>query len=144
MQTPLQEIEARTSRAIRAALGFEAEAVVTPSQNPSFGDYQSNGAMQIAGRLKAERGEKANPRQVAEQIVAALGRQEDLLAAAPTIAGPGFINFTLSTAYVSRHAMAALAEQHFGTSYEEERFVKIGVERKLTPTLECRQTCRIE
>ena len=114
MQTPLQEIEARTSRAIREALGIDAEAVVAPAQIPTFGDYQSNAAMQIAGRLKADRGEKANPRQIAEQIVARLGRQEDLLAAPPTIAGPGFINFTLSQGYVTRQATSALADANLG------------------------------
>lgn len=120
MRTPLQEIEARVSHALREALGLEAEAVVAPSQNPSFGDYQSNAAMQTAGRLKAERNEKANPRQIAEQIVARLGPQQDLLAAPPTIAGPGFINFTLSASYVAEQATAALAETNLGVVAAEK------------------------
>ena len=115
MLTPQQEIEARVVTAISAALGLEAEAAVAPSQNVQFGDYQSNAAMQIAGRLKKERGEKANPREIAEQVIAALDAG-DLLAEPPTIAGPGFINFTLAPAYVARQATAALRDERLGVT----------------------------
>lgn len=112
MLTPLQEIERRTHSAIREALGFEADPVVTPSQNPQLGDYQSNAAMQIAGRQKAQ-GEKANPRQIAERIVAKLDTA-NLLAGGPGIAGPGFINFTLSPEYVAARATEALGDERLG------------------------------
>lgn len=130
MLTPLQEIERRVVAAIAQAMGEPprpaSEAAVTASQNPQFGDYQSNAAMQIAGRLKKERGEKANPRQIADRIVAAFDGAE-LLAEAPTIAGPGFINFTLSPGWVAARTTGALADERLGVS-SAERLERVVVE----------------
>ena len=69
--------------------------------------------MSVAGRLRKERGEKANPRQVAERIIARLDAA-DLLAGPPTVAGPGFVNFRLSPQYVAARCTAALADDRLG------------------------------
>ncbi|MGB2754882.1 MAG: arginine--tRNA ligase [Phycisphaerae bacterium] len=82
-------LEKRVEAAMHAAFP-EAEgapALVLPAQDPSFGDYQANGAMVLAKRLGK------NPREVAEQIVKRLDVSE--LAEAPEVAGPGFINLRL-------------------------------------------------
>jgi arginyl-tRNA synthetase len=55
-----------------------------------FGDYATNVAMQLAGRLRR------NPREVAEEVVAALKEKLGKDASEITIAGPGFINVRLS------------------------------------------------
>jgi arginyl-tRNA synthetase len=57
-------------------------------KNADHGDFATNVALQLAKRV----GRK--PREAAEAIVAALGRNHEIAKA--DIAGPGFINFTLS------------------------------------------------
>ena len=99
MQTPAQQLDHAFRNAIRAAFNIDADPIITISQNPAFGDYQSNAAMGLAKRLSKETGQKANPRQIAEQIIAQL----DLAAIAQqtSIAGPGFINIRLAPAFLA-------------------------------------------
>src|SRR5258706_13099357 len=59
-------------------------------KNPEHGDFTTNVALQLAKRV----GKK--PRETAEAITAALGKTAEI--AATSIAGPGFINFTLAAA----------------------------------------------
>ncbi len=66
-------------------------------KNADHGDFSTNVALQIARRV----GRK--PREAAEAIVAALARNEEIARA--DVAGPGFINFTLSRG--SRFAVIA-------------------------------------
>lgn len=94
MPTIQTTLEDAFRQAIRAAYGLEADPLITTSQNPQFGDYQSNAAMGLAKRL-ASGGEKTNPRAVAERIIEHLSLGE-LPAEKPSIAGPGFINIKLS------------------------------------------------
>ena len=61
--------------------------------NSKVADYQCNSAMKIAGELKAL-GQKANPTEVANKIVAKL-EPNDLIEKCE-ISGPGFINIYLS------------------------------------------------
>ena len=68
-------------------------------KNPAHGDFATNVALQLAKRV----GRK--PREAAESIVAAMPRNDEVAKA--DIAGPGFINFTLSPA--SRFAVVRRA-----------------------------------
>jgi arginyl-tRNA synthetase len=68
-------------------------------KNPAHGDFATNVALQLAKRV----GRK--PRDAAESIVAAMPRNDEV--AKSEIAGPGFINFTLSPA--SRFAVVRRA-----------------------------------
>ena len=111
--TPRQEIEQRTAAAVREAAGVEADPLVTPSANPEFGDYQSNVAMSLAGRMSKERGGKVNPRRLAGEVAAKVDTTA-LLAAPPTVAGPGFINFALSPQYVAARCTAVLSDGRLG------------------------------
>jgi arginyl-tRNA synthetase len=88
--------------AIRAALGRAAERLGAPGvevtlerpRDPAHGDLSTNLALLLAGTLKKK------PRQVAEQLVAALELPQDLVKKIE-IAGPGFINFFLAEAQLS-------------------------------------------
>ena len=63
------------------------------SGKPQFGDYQANGAMGAAKQLKT------NPRELAQQIIDKLDLQG--IAEKIEIAGPGFINITLSHQFLA-------------------------------------------
>ena len=68
--------------------GVVPEVQIEVPGNPEHGDFSSNLAMTMA------RTEKKAPRQIAEALVSALGGSE--LLSKVEIAGPGFINFTLT------------------------------------------------
>jgi arginyl-tRNA synthetase len=91
-----QILDDRVTAAMRAAFPDAADtpAIVVTAQNPKFGDYQANGAMALAKRLKKK------PRDVAAAVLAHLDVSN--LCETPEIAGPGFINLRLSPDFVSR------------------------------------------
>jgi arginyl-tRNA synthetase len=102
-------IVARLRAAIAAALGdahADTDPLVRPSADARFGDYQANVAMSLGKSLGVR------PRDVAEKIVAAIGR--DGLFAKVEIAGPGFINLTLTDEAISAQAAAMLADERLG------------------------------
>lgn len=76
-----------------ARAGFDSAAFnpEVRTADPKHGDFQANG---VLGYAKARR---QNPRELATQLVAALS-SDALAAFSVTIAGPGFINFTLAPA----------------------------------------------
>jgi arginyl-tRNA synthetase len=94
-------LDERVTAALRAAFpdAPDAPAIVTPSQEERFGDYQANGAMGLAKRLKRK------PRDVAEAVLARLDVSD--LAEKPEIAGPGFINLRLKADWVAQQLGAA-------------------------------------
>ncbi|XP_077613475.1 arginine--tRNA ligase, cytoplasmic isoform X2 [Crocuta crocuta] len=73
--------------------------IVTPSQQPKFGDYQCNSAMSISQMLKTKE-QKVNPREIAENITKHLPDNECVEKV--EIAGPGFINVHLRKDFVSQ------------------------------------------
>ncbi|MGD8860128.1 MAG: arginine--tRNA ligase [Myxococcales bacterium] len=85
-------LEGLATRAIQATFGEESPALVRPA-DPAHGDYQVNGAMPLAKRLKKP------PREMAAPIAEAL-RAEDAIASAQ-VAGPGFINLRLSRPWLA-------------------------------------------
>src|SRR6478609_9131616 len=58
MQTIVSQLSEHFRTAIRDAFGIDADPIITPSQNESFGDYQSNAAMSLAKQLQSLQGEK--------------------------------------------------------------------------------------
>lgn len=66
---------------------------------PEFGDFQANGVLAAAKSLKR------NPRELANEVVAAMQLPTDLVTI--EIAGPGFLNFILSDAYLIKEFNAA-------------------------------------
>ena len=87
------------TRALQLAGASDSSAVIKQSQKAEFGQYQANGVMGAAKKLKM------NPRELAAQVIEAL----DLpLAEKVDIAGPGFINIHLDAQAVA----AALSKLH--------------------------------
>jgi arginyl-tRNA synthetase len=75
--------------ALRIKELFDEEVdVVLTRPEPQHGDYATNVAMQLAGRLGK------NPRELAEQLADSLQRSEEFTDV--TVAGPGFINLKVS------------------------------------------------
>ncbi|MFO1368203.1 MAG: arginine--tRNA ligase [Marinagarivorans sp.] len=72
----------------QAGVAAPCEANIAPSKNPSFGDYQANGAMAAAKRAGQ------NPRELAQKICEALDTSGLIQTA--EVAGPGFINLHLN------------------------------------------------
>ncbi|UCG47647.1 MAG: arginine--tRNA ligase [Phycisphaerales bacterium] len=94
MKTVLDILERRISEAMERA-GGEAgcAAFVRPATDPKFGDYQANGVMALAKRLKT------NPRKLAEEVAAKLDFGD--MCDPPEVAGPGFINLRLKAGFVA-------------------------------------------
>ena len=68
--------------------GIKIAETVERTRDPSHGDFASNLAMRLAKPVKK------NPREIATALVAAMPAND--IIASTDIAGPGFINFTLS------------------------------------------------
>ena len=98
---------------LREAVPEGTPAQVTPTNDARFGDYQTNAAMILA---KAQR---ANPRQIAAEIIARL--QVDDVCEAPEIAGAGFINFRLRPDFVASQTRALMEGGRLGVPEAEEK-----------------------
>ncbi|CAG7616105.1 arginine--tRNA ligase [Leucobacter soli] len=94
-----QELAAQLARILTDIIGARAEVgiAVTPAdtaverpKNREHGDWASNAAMKFAKRIGA------NPRELAQEIAAAVAAVDGVAAA--EVAGPGFINITLDAA----------------------------------------------
>lgn len=87
-------LAARVTDALGKLYGDDAQAdpKLTDATRPEFGDYQCNAAMALSKRLKKR------PRDVAAAILETLDVAD--LCETPTIAGPGFINLTLTDPFV--------------------------------------------
>ena len=82
---------------------------VEPPRDPSHGDLASNVAMVLAKPLGK------NPRTLAEEIAAELGKDEDV--AAVEVAGPGFVNLRLSDHFWRQVVRRVLSQgKEFGRS----------------------------
>ncbi|MEM9729896.1 MAG: arginine--tRNA ligase [Myxococcota bacterium] len=77
-------------------------AVVRPTQDPKFGDFQINGAMALGKELGKP------PREIAQPIADAL-LDHDAIAKAE-VAGPGFVNITLSPTWMASRLEEALGD----------------------------------
>jgi len=101
------ELDARIAAALAAA-GAPAgsPALVAPAARPEFGDYQANGAMPAAKRLKA------NPRALAEEVIAAADLHD--LAERVEVAGPGFINIRLRSDWLAAELTGRAADERLG------------------------------
>jgi arginyl-tRNA synthetase len=91
-----------------AASGLPSAGELTPATDPRFGDYQTNAAL-VLGKQRGE-----NPRTLAEKILALLDVGE--LCEPPTVAGVGFINFSLRADAVARKAGELLEDERLGVA----------------------------
>lgn len=84
---------------------------VVPAQKPEFGHFQCNGA------LAAAKAAKRNPRELAEEIISLVDR--NALIADLSVAGPGFINISVSDQAIGTYLSAAAADQRLGVARKE-------------------------
>lgn len=101
------QLNCAVESAMRAVgIPSDCQALLTPGTRPEFGDYQANGAMAAARRMRT------NPRELAARIVAAFdgGAMVERL----EVAGPGFINIHLADAFLAERADAAATDARLG------------------------------
>lgn len=101
----MQKLE-ETLAGIARAMVSEEVAIVLSRPDPQFGDYATNVALQLAGKLGR------NPREVAEEIADKLRETGDFIEV--TVAGPGFINLRLSDARLYALTEANISKQREG------------------------------
>ena len=109
MKSTLNELKNRVQAALVAAFGDEyqeTDPLLVSTNNPKFGDYQANVAMSLAKPLKS------NPRAIATKISENLDVSD--FCEAPSIAGPGFINFKLKTDYLEMQLKAMHGSDRLG------------------------------
>ncbi|NOU52628.1 arginine--tRNA ligase [Pseudoalteromonas sp. JBTF-M23] len=108
----LQILRERTIEAM-AAIGAPQDSSpgVTKSTKPQFGDYQINGSMSAAKKLKV------NPRELAQKLVDEL--KLDGIAEKIELAGPGFINIHLNSEYIAQHLLTASRDNKLGVTQLE-------------------------
>ncbi len=108
----METIPAVLAGRLRAALAGMGPAwvpsspVVTAATDARFGDYQTNIAMLLAKE------QRANPRQLAQQIIASLDVAG--ICEPPEIAGAGFINFRVTPAHLEERLAASPADPMLG------------------------------
>ncbi|HJS79984.1 MAG TPA: arginine--tRNA ligase, partial [Vitreimonas sp.] len=90
-----------------AAVGIDARhADVRRSDRPDLGEFQSNGAL-AAAKTAARK-----PQELAQAVSAAWAAPE--LAPAPSVAGPGFLNFKVTSEALSKRAQAIADDARAG------------------------------
>ncbi|GAA1875569.1 arginine--tRNA ligase [Lapillicoccus jejuensis] len=120
MVSPSAALAPLVTAAIAQAFGEDfrgADPVLRPSQ---FADLQSNAPLALAKRVGMP------PRDVAAKIVAeleALGVRD--VVSGLEISGPGFVNLTVSDAWVSAQAAALAADERAGVPVQDPRTVVI-------------------
>jgi len=91
-----------------AKAGLPNAGELTPATDPRFGDYQTNAAL-VLGKERSE-----NPKTLAAKILAQLDVGD--LCDPPTVAGAGFINFTLRADAIARKAGEVLRDERLGVA----------------------------
>lgn len=117
MQNIIDILKKRASQAIQKKFDLNEEAEITLSTQRQFGHYQCNSALKLAKALKQ------NPRQVAEELARELRSlcEEDKMLAHVEIAGPGFINITIDTLFLSKQLQRQLLDSHLGVPVPEKK-----------------------
>lgn len=114
MQSIIQKLSAVVGEAFQSEGLDAAFGAVRFSDRKDLAQFQCNGAMAAA------KAAKANPRQVAEKIVAKLSGND--IFSKVEIAGPGFINLTVTDTYLTAHLGAIAADDRSGVAplYHDE------------------------
>ncbi len=101
--------EAITTAQAKGGLpAFELPAVeIARPKQADHGDYSTNVAMVVAAAMRKATGEKANPRTIAEAVVAHL--PTSAMIARVELAGPGFINIRLADRWLQQQVATILA-----------------------------------
>ena len=105
METFQALLTQKLAEALTAA-GLPQAGAVTPATDARFGDYQTNAALVLAKQLGQ------NPRALAQKILDAYDLWD--LCEPPTIAGAGFINFTLRPPAIAARTADLLHDERLG------------------------------
>lgn len=98
MKSAVEILDERITAAMATVTGrSDCQAQVCLSTDPKFGDYQANGVMALAKKIKA------NPRKLAEKVLKNLDISD--ICEQPEIAGPGFINLRLKPDFVAANLL---------------------------------------
>jgi len=111
MNATIEQLKIRFEQALVAAFGSDyagTDAILVPASNPKFGDYQSNAPLSLSKKLGQA------PRAIAEQLVKHLDVAD--ICQIPSVAGPGFINFTLKPEYLEAQLAAIQADSRLGVA----------------------------
>lgn len=103
-------MEQHLKEAIQSLYGLEIDPQVS-RPDAEFGDYASNVALQLAGKVQR------NPREIAEEIATKL--RETGVFSEVTIAGPGFINVRVAGSTLAKQLQEEWSET-YGTSNDGE------------------------
>ena len=103
-----QALLARKLADALAKAGFDNVGELTQATDPRFGDYQTNAAL-LLGKQRSEK-----PRAVAEKILQHLNAAD--LCESPTVAGAGFINFTLLPGAVANKTAELFTDERLGVA----------------------------
>ena len=98
---------------VAAGIDSACEPMVTLSTRPEFGDFQANGVLGAAKRMKT------NPRALAEQVMAELDLEG--IASKLELAGPGFINIHLADEFVASQVSSQAQHVRLGVNETEQR-----------------------
>jgi arginyl-tRNA synthetase len=98
---------------VAAGIDSACEPMVTLSTRPEFGDFQANGVLGAAKRMKT------NPRALAEQVMAELDLEG--IASKLELAGPGFINIHMADEFVASQVSSQAQHARLGVNETEQR-----------------------
>jgi arginyl-tRNA synthetase len=112
-----QIIVERFTQALNSLDWADAPVPVAKSAKQGFGDYQFNGAMGLAKKLKQ------NPRDIAQQIINKV--ELDDIAEKFELAGPGFINIYLSKQWLSQQLSSTVNDPRVGVETQIAQTVVI-------------------
>ena len=101
----------RLEAAFAAAGAPGAAPLVAPATRPTFGDYQANGAMAAAKRLRED------PRALAQRVIDAATLDD--IAASCAVTGPGFISLTIANDWLA----GAVANRDIAPAARPQRIV---------------------
>jgi len=93
---------------VAAGLPEGTNPAISLSNRPQFGDYQANGVMGAAKKLKT------NPRELAAKVVENLDL--DGIANKIELAGPGFINIHLDDKWLAEQLNTVAQDEHIGVT----------------------------
>jgi arginyl-tRNA synthetase len=109
MNATQELLKLKLQQAMGAAFGeeyAEIDPILVSTNNPKFGDYQANVSLSIAKKLGQQ------PRAIAGAILDKLDVSD--ICEPPEIAGPGFINLKLKTAYLEAQLNAIQTDPRLG------------------------------
>ncbi len=119
-----KKLEKHISYAISTAFNDKIDDYLNPqlvpATKPEFGDFQVNGALALAKKLKK------SPHEIAKILIKELEKNKEfnVLCLPPQIAGPGFINLKIQNNYLIQELTLRLEDKRLGVPDASSTFKK--------------------